>query len=138
MTVLLDYTIYEAVAADGLSRVADYDDGSRHVLFLGAAGKVQSLATADWIATRGPLPHDPTPEESQAAIAQRETARQQASTDAAALRQQILTLAQSAVGVRLIDLTAGQRNALIAILLWKEGAIDAALVVRPLSVWVKD
>ena len=54
------------------------------------------------------------------------------------LREAIKTLAQSAVGVALNDLTAGQRNALIAILLWKSGAVDSDLKIRPLGQWVRE
>jgi hypothetical protein len=53
------------------------------------------------------------------------------------LRQRIVTLAQSAVGVSIDVLTAAQRNALIACLLYKEGAITTAGVVRPLGEWLK-
>lgn len=63
-----------------------------------------------------------------------ETTRQQ---EAATLKQQVLTLAQSAVGVRIDQLTAAQVRALQAILLWKEGALDKDGVVRPLAEWVR-
>jgi hypothetical protein len=45
--------------------------------------------------------------------------------------------AASAAGVALADLTAGQRNALIAVLLWKAGAIDKDGTIRPLADWVR-
>ena len=49
---------------------------------------------------------------------------------------QIRTLAQSAVGVRLQDLTATQVKALLAVLLYKNGAINPAdLTIRPLKDW---
>ena len=134
MPLLLTPDTHTAVAHDGLPRVANYDDGVLRVLYLDGE-RVRSMGASDW---PPPLPRDPTPEESAAAIAQREAAQQQASADAAALRQQIITLAQSAVGVRLADLTVGQRNALIAVLLWKEGALDRTGTVRPLAEWMKD
>lgn len=56
---------------------------------------------------------------------------------AAELRQQILDLAQSAVGVSLSALTAAQRNALTACLLWKAGGVTNDVKVAPLSEWVK-
>ena len=60
---------------------------------------------------------------------------QQASS--AAFRGQIVALAQSAVGVRLQDLTAPQIKALMAILLYKAGGVDASsLQVLPLGQWV--
>jgi len=136
MALLLDYTIHEAVARDGLPRVADYDDGTKQVLYLDG-DRVRSMDVAAWLATRGPLPADPTPAERAAAIAAREAARQQALADAAALRQQVLTIAQSAVGVRVDQLTAGQVRALFAVLLHKEGALKGDLTVRALGEWVK-
>ena len=54
-----------------------------------------------------------------------------------ALRQQILSLAQSAVGVRLDALTANQRNALIACLLWRAGGVANDMTVRPLGQWLQ-
>lgn len=45
--------------------------------------------------------------------------------------------AASAAGVALADLTAGQRNALMAVLLWKAGAIDKDGTIRPLADWVR-
>ncbi len=58
-----------------------------------------------------------------------------APTEGEQLRQQILTLAQSAVGVSLDALTAGQRNSLIAILLWKAGGVTPQMTVAPLGQW---
>lgn len=63
-------------------------------------------------------------------------AAQQAQSDALALRQRIVTLAQSAVGVSIDALTAGQRNALIACMLYKAGGIDKDGIVRPLGQWL--
>lgn len=82
------------------------------------------------------LEPQPTEEQIDAAIAASIAAEQQATEEAATLKQAIVTLAQSAVGVALNDLTAAQRNALIAILLWRAGAIDKTLKVRPLAQWV--
>ncbi len=136
MTTLLNYTIHQAVAHDGLPRVANYDDGSQQVLYLDGA-IVRSMLATDWLTTRGPLPTDPTSDQVAAAIAAREAARQQALTDAAALRQQILTIAQGAVGTRIDLLTAAQTRALFAASLWRDGAVKADLTIRPLSEWVK-
>lgn len=128
---LLPQTIADLVRGDGLPRQATADDGSIHVLYLD--GAVRSMAAADW---PPPLPADPTPAESAAAIAARQQAAQQAQADAQALRQQILSLAQSAVGVSLNALTANQRNALVACLLWKAGGVANDMTVRPLGQWL--
>lgn len=52
------------------------------------------------------------------------------------LKQQLVTQAQSAVGVLLSDLTAAQRNALVATLLYKAGALTSDLKIKPLGQWV--
>lgn len=112
----------ELVALDGVPRQATADDGSEHMLYRDG-GIVKSVLLQDWPAV-------------ETALAEAEAARQQAADDAAALRSQILTLAQSAVGVSLGQLTAGQRNALIAGLLWRMGALTPDLHVRPLAEWL--
>jgi hypothetical protein len=129
---LLSQTIADAVARDGLPRVATADDGSVHVLFL-EANVVRSVLASDW---PQPLPTDPTPEEIAAAIAARAAAEQQARADAAALRQRIFTVAQSAVGQSIDALTAAQVRALVACLLYRAGAIDKAGTVQPLGEWL--
>lgn len=137
----LSQTIANLVAADGLPRVAldERDEvGTPHVLYLEPGALLPtSMRGTDWLAQRGPLPNDPTPQEVAAALAQRAADRQQVAQDAAALRQQIQTLAQSTVGVRVDLLTAGQVRALQAILLWQAGALDRTGVVRPLAEWVR-
>jgi len=131
----LPQEIADLVAADGLPRVVTADDGSQHVLYL-ANGvlPVRSVLASDW---PPPLPADPTPEQSQAAIQARTTAAQQAEQDAAALRQRVLTVAQSAVGIAFDQLTAAQLRALFGVLLHKEGALDKDGKVRPLGEWVR-
>lgn len=133
MARLLDFTRHEAVERDHLPRVASYDDDSQHVLYWD--GVVRSLTAAEWLAQRGPLPADPTPEQIAAALAARTQERQQEAADTQALRQALRTRLQSAVGVQVDDLLVGQLRALVAYLLWREGALDADLRVRPLSEW---
>lgn len=83
-----------------------------------------------------------TPEEAAEVVAREaaeiaaEQAAAAASTQAAQLRQQILALAQSAVGVPLSDLTAAQRNALIVGLLHLAGGVTSDMKVRPLNKWL--
>ena len=58
--------------------------------------------------------------------------------EATTLRQTILTNAQSAVGKTLDTLTAGERNALLALLLYKAGGVDPQTgMVNPLQDWVR-
>lgn len=56
---------------------------------------------------------------------------------ATTLRDQIVTTAQSAVGVSITALTAAQARALLAILLYQTGAIDLSGTVRPLNEWTR-
>lgn len=77
----------------------------------------------------------PTTEELAQADRAAEQAEQTAATEAAQLRQQVLTIAQSAVGVRIDALTAAQVRALVAVLLWRGGALRPDGTVRPLAEW---
>lgn len=117
--IRLPQDIADLVAADGQPRQAVADDGSVHMLFLDGT-KVRSCLLADWPAE-------------QARLAAAETERQ----IALATRQRILTLAQSAAGVRADDLLAGQVKALLILLLHKEGALDKDGKIRPLGDWVR-
>lgn len=54
---------------------------------------------------------------------------------AEALRRRIIETARSAEGVLLSDLTAGQRNALMAVLLWRAGGVGPDMRVRVLRDW---
>lgn len=129
---LLPFAIADAVKRDGLPRQAMADDGSAHVLFLDGSS-VRSMLAADW---PPPLPSDPTQAEIDSAVAARQAADQQAITDAAALRQKILTVANSAVGQSIDTITAGQVRALVACLLYRAGALDKSGIVQPLSKWL--
>ena len=80
---------------------------------------------------------DPQPSEAELAAAvaaydAAEAARRQADQQ---LRQQVVALAQSAVGVRVDALTAAQVRALLVVLLRKAGALDNGGTVRPLGEW---
>lgn len=79
----------------------------------------------------------PTLSELEAASTAYDAAETQRQTDATALRQRVLDLAQTAVGVRIDQLTAAQVRALFAILLHKEGALTALGTIRPLGEWVR-
>lgn len=58
--------------------------------------------------------------------------------DASALRTGILAQANTAVGVTYASVTAPMVKALVWILLWRIGALNKDLTVRPLADWVKD
>ena len=56
----------------------------------------------------------------------------------ATAKSAILTTAQSAVGIKLVDLTAAQIKALMACMLYAAGGVDLkTMTVKPLSEWVK-
>jgi len=76
----------------------------------------------------------------QAEIEWRETlAELAAETEVArqAFRQQIVDIAQSAVGIALNDLTAVQIKALIAVMLYRMGGVSGDMEVKPLNEWVR-
>lgn len=83
---------------------------------------------------------DLTPEE----VAARDTERAAlAAADSAdeqirsTLRNQVLSVAGSAEGVLLTDLTAAQVKALVAVLLWKAGGLTNDGHVKALNEWVR-
>lgn len=133
MPTLLHFAIHEAVERDGLPRVGEYDDGSRHVLYLDGA-VVRSMPAADW---PPPLPADPTPAEIAAAVAAREQAAQQADRDGAQLRQAIRTRLESLAGKRIDDLLVGELKTLLLYLIAREGGIDKDLKVKAPGEWGK-
>jgi hypothetical protein len=133
MSLIRDRSIHTAVERDGLPRVAAYDDGIDRVLFLDGE-IVRSVEASAWIDV---LPTDPTPAESAAAIAARETERGNRQAAALLRRQRARDLAASAVGVKVGALTPRQVEALLGLLLWKAGALDDGLLIRPLDEWVE-
>lgn len=59
-------------------------------------------------------------------------------TEGEQFRSRIVTIAQSAVGIRLQDLTAAQIKSLMACLLYAAGGIDPeTMTVRPLGEWLR-
>lgn len=63
-------------------------------------------------------------------------AQQQATADEQTRRSAVAQAVQALVGVRWQDMTANQKQTLIVALLYKAGAIDKTLTVRPLSEWL--
>lgn len=78
----------------------------------------------------------PTDTEIATAISAYDARQAQRQADAAALRQKVLTLAGSAVGIAVDQLTAAQVRALIACLLFEAGALDKSGIVQPLGTWL--
>lgn len=87
------------------------------------------------IASWGGPDAQPTPAQIAALITAFRSAETQAAADAQTLRTKVSTLAQSAVGVQLDQLTAAQVRALIAFVLYKQGAIDKTGAIKPLDTW---
>lgn len=140
----LEPTKNAAVAADGLARVARYieiftDNGQettgaevQHVLYL-TGDIVQSMSTAAWLATRGPLPLDPTPQQSSAAIGARDA------TDAAQAARRAARQARVrsglAVGVDAGALTNPQLLILVKAMADRLGAFDDDGLLLPVEQW---
>lgn len=142
MPLLLEPEKHGLVEEDHLPRVARYQADSgvgeeRHVLYFGPVGLIQSKSEAEWLAQDGALPIDPTPQQRAAAIAALKAAANQADRDASALRQRVIQEAQGTVGQSISTLSATQLRALVAILLWKAGAVDKDGLVLPLNQWVR-
>ena len=53
-----------------------------------------------------------------------------------ALKAKIISLAQSATGVALNDLTNSQIRALVAVMLWKSGGVASDMTVKSLREWI--
>ncbi len=111
------------VLSDHQPREAVADDGSQHMLYWDAP-HVRSVLLAEW-------PQKQTEFAAQAQL------QAQAQADALALRLKVMGIAQGAVGVAVDQLTLAQTRALVALLLWKEGALTPAGAVRPLAEWVR-
>ena len=120
MPLIIDGEVLrEAVLSDHQPRQATAGDGTIHMLYWDAP-RVRSCLLADWPAA-------------QAELAQKAQAKQ----DAAALRQRVVNVAQSAAGVSVDQLTAPQVRSLVALLLWKAGALDNEEKVKPIGEWVR-
>ncbi len=130
----LSSDLARAVAADGLPRLAEDENGSGtlHVLYL-EDDLVHSKLLSAW----GDAPKEPTPAEIDAAMQARAENHLRRAQESLALRQRVRDLAQSAVGVRIDLLSAPQVRALQAVLLWQAGALDKDGVVQPLAEWVR-
>lgn len=72
----------------------------------------------------------------QTAAAAEATVEAQRQTDRTTARNAVLTIINSAVGVRFQDTTQAQKLALIAALLYKAGALDKDLIVQPPASWL--
>ena len=98
--------------------------------------RVQDDGSGPHIAVWNLAQAQPTQAELQTASDAYDAQQAQLAADAQALRQKILTIAQSSVGIAVDQLTAAQVRALFAVILWKAGALDKNGVVQPLGSWV--
>lgn len=92
----------------------------RHVVFWDG-GKVRSVLEKDWSAEQASL-----------------TAKEQKKQQGRQTRAAILATAQNAVGKAVGSLNANQREALLALLLWKAGGLNSDGTVKGLDEWVND
>jgi hypothetical protein len=79
----------------------------------------------------------PTQAELDAAIVAYDAAAATRDADASRLRQRVRTLAGGAAGKLITNLTASEVRALVAVLLWKAGALTPDGAVRPLDEWAR-
>ena len=97
--------------------------------------RVQDDGKGAYIAVWNLANPQPTPRQLQAASDAVDAARSQADSEAQALRTQVRNVAQSTVGVVITNLESAQVRSLLAVLLWKAGAIDKDGKIRPLNDW---
>lgn len=91
----------------------------------------------EWRGTESdPQTAAPTDAAITAAWQAQDAAQQQAATDDQTRRQAVVSQVQALVGVKFTDMTAAQRQTLIAALAYKLNAIDKTLAVRPLAEWL--
>jgi hypothetical protein len=121
----LNSNIYKENLMDISSAIAQINPQATYLL-------TNSNATSwnDIIEWYGPGPK-PTPEQLEAAwqIVLAERAEEKAVQDA------VIDTAQGAAGKTLGSLTAGERNALLAVVLFRLGAVDRSGKVRPIRQW---
>lgn len=117
-----------AVLADGLPRVARYvevfDDETtgaevEHVFYRDGA-LARSMSAADWLATRGPLPAGPTPQQITQAQAAQDAERAKKEQMRASLRAALGPLKGKAPG----QWGLPEMRALLAVLLEERGMLD--------------
>jgi len=97
--------------------------------------RVQDDGSGAYIAAWNLPAAQPTQSQLQAASDSYDGQAAAATAAAAVLRQRIRTVAQSAIGVAADQLTATQLRSLVAVLLWKVGALDADGKIRPFAEW---
>lgn len=99
-----------------------------------------SMADVEWVSDPSAPSTRPTDAEVLTAANELENDEIEEQNNRNTTVQQVQNIAQSAVGVRIQDLTATQLQALLAILLWKERALEVEngtdVIVRPLNEWV--
>lgn len=98
-------------------------EGDETTVWVSVPDTVPEPAVATVIAA-----HDPESDTRREALAERTNEQ---------IRQAVRTAAQGAAGKRLADLTTAERNALIAVLLWREGALSPTLTIRDLALWAQ-
>lgn len=116
----------------GLAHLAPNADSRIDYRLEAIAGQPPVLA--HWNETK--LGLRPTEQQIADAIAAYDAAKATRETAESNLRQQVRTIAASAVGVAFKDLTSAQRSALLMVFAFKMGALDANAVVQPLDTWV--
>ena len=83
----------------------------------------------------GQIGSDPATSDQQAASDANGTALTQAAATDSAIRQWVVTNAQSAVGLPLTGLSLAQLKALVAYLFYLHGMVDQTGTVQPIATW---
>jgi hypothetical protein len=129
------------IIVDEAGRVQSWSEADEAVLVPPAGGTSIVVGADDIAAVRATLAGLAAGEEvvwDGAEFVAQQRPETAAEAERKAARAAVLAAAQSAVGVPVTALTAGQVRALVAALLFKEGGLDGAGVVRPLAGWVRE
>lgn len=127
------FEAYELILRDGLPRVrTDEVGGAIQLVGYLDGDVVRTMTASEWV---GPLPVEPTPAESRAAIAAREAGRVAAENALAARKARLRADAASSVGKDVATLRQPESNALLALVLARLGALDDEGRVKALDLW---
>lgn len=111
--------LHDELRAAGLA--VEFVGGDGHTIWITVPDGVAETRVAAIVAA-----HDPA-----ALVAKREAEERTIEQ----IRQTVFAAAGGAVGKGIATLTTAERNALIAVLLWRWGALSPTLAIRPLAEW---
>lgn len=116
----------------GMGRTAFVPDDGQRVIEVGDDHAAAFVAVAEKATDGDEITYD----ERAGRFGTRARVKPQAERDRDTTRALVVQAASSAAGVNIAALTAGQRNALVALLLWKAGGLNPDGTVKALAEWL--